>query len=122
MISTVLTKHNFIKFTLQGPVGAVRPGDPQYIPGVHGTHPDTDPKFKLLLYVPLGHRYCTPDTVPCGQYDPAGQAEGVTVFNPHTLPTGHCLHLQSRDPEQHINKRIKTRKNNAMLNTFIRTT
>ena len=51
---------------MQGPVGAVRPVDPQYIPAVHATHPDTVPKFKLLLYVPFGHRNCTPDAVPSG--------------------------------------------------------
>ena len=52
---------------LQLPLGDSKPGDPQYLPAVHGVQSDDFVRFCFAPYVPFGHKNCVPNRVPEGQ-------------------------------------------------------
>jgi hypothetical protein len=52
---------------LQGPVGALRPRDAQYLPGSHGLH-TTCPMIAFM--VPAGQGVHAAEVAPAAEYDP----------------------------------------------------
>jgi hypothetical protein len=82
---------------LQGPVGALRPRDAQYMPAEHGVHADCPVTF---CCVPTGQGRHETETAPPVEYAPAWQGPD-TEPSPEVaqyLPGSHRVHMADDAP------------------------
>ena len=82
---------------LQGPVGALRPRDAQYIPAEHGAHEDCPVMF---CSVPTGQGRHVTETAPPVEYEPAwhGPDTDPSPDVAQYLPGSHRVHMADDAP------------------------